>query len=33
LDACAPLMRFTPLADAVMSVDAAWKIKMALGSP
>ena len=29
----APLMRFTWLADAVISVEAAWKMKTALGSP
>src|ERR1035438_2982580 len=33
LDAWAPLMRSTLLADAVMSVDAALKMKTAFGSP
>jgi hypothetical protein len=33
LHACAPLTRFTWLADAVVSMDPTWKMKTALGSP
>ena len=33
LQACAPLIRFTLLADAVVSVEPAWKTKTVLGSP
>ena len=33
LQGCAPLTSFTWLADAVISVEPAWKTKTALGSP
>ena len=33
LQGCAPLTRMTLLAEAVVSVDPAWKMKTALGSP
>jgi hypothetical protein len=33
LQACAPPRRLTLLLDAVMSVDAIWKMKTPLGSP
>lgn len=33
LHACAPLMSFTWLADAVVSMEPTWKMKTALGSP
>ena len=33
LHACAPLMRFTLLADAVVSVEPAWNTKTVLGLP
>ena len=33
LQACAPLIRLTVLADAVVSVEPAWKTKTAFGSP
>ncbi|MEY9943700.1 hypothetical protein ABH937_000756 [Kitasatospora sp. GAS1066B] len=33
LQACAPLMRLTLLAEPVIRVEAIWKMKTALGSP